>query len=76
MNQLIDGDLANNNGGWQWSASTGKLLDGARRCISILKLFIGVDPQPYFRIFNPTLQSEKVCLSAAACHRFDRISVG
>ncbi|KAG8772396.1 hypothetical protein FRC15_002759 [Serendipita sp. 397] len=41
MQQLIDADLANNNGGWQWSAST------------------GVDPQPYFRIFNPVLQSEK-----------------
>ena len=23
MEQLIDGDLASNNGGWQWSASTG-----------------------------------------------------
>lgn len=23
MEQFIDGDLANNNGGWQWSASTG-----------------------------------------------------
>ncbi len=23
MNKLIDGDLAANNGGWQWSASTG-----------------------------------------------------
>jgi deoxyribodipyrimidine photo-lyase len=23
MQSLIDGDLANNNGGWQWSASTG-----------------------------------------------------
>ena len=41
MNQLLDGDLAPNNGGWQWSAST------------------GCDPQPYFRIFNPTLQSLK-----------------
>ncbi|KAI8822939.1 deoxyribodipyrimidine photolyase [Fimicolochytrium jonesii] len=41
MQHLIDGDLANNNGGWQWSAST------------------GVDPQPYFRIFNPRLQSVK-----------------
>lgn len=41
MEQLLDGDLAPNNGGWQWSAST------------------GCDPQPYFRIFNPTLQSEK-----------------
>lgn len=41
MEQLLDGDLAPNNGGWQWSAST------------------GCDPQPYFRIFNPTLQGEK-----------------
>ena len=41
MNQLLDGDLAPNNGGWQWAAST------------------GCDPQPYFRIFNPLLQSEK-----------------
>lgn len=38
---LIDHDFASNNGGWQWSAST------------------GTDPQPYFRIFNPTSQSEK-----------------
>ncbi|TEB35633.1 photolyase [Coprinellus micaceus] len=41
MEKLIDGDLASNNGGWQWSAST------------------GVDPCPYFRIFNPYNQSEK-----------------
>ncbi|KAF7301780.1 Deoxyribodipyrimidine photo-lyase [Mycena indigotica] len=41
MQQLIDGDLASNNGGWQWSAST------------------GVDPCPYFRIFNPYVQSSK-----------------
>lgn len=39
--QLIDCDLGANNGGWQWSAST------------------GTDPQPYFRVFNPTAQSEK-----------------
>jgi deoxyribodipyrimidine photo-lyase len=41
MEQLLDGDLAPNNGGWQWAAST------------------GCDPQPYFRIFNPALQSKK-----------------
>jgi deoxyribodipyrimidine photo-lyase len=41
MEHLLDGDLAPNNGGWQWAAST------------------GCDPQPYFRIFNPKLQSEK-----------------
>ena len=39
--QLIDFDLASNNGGWQWSAST------------------GTDAVPYFRIFNPVLQSQK-----------------
>ena len=38
---LLDFDLASNNGGWQWAAST------------------GCDPQPYFRIFNPVLQSLK-----------------
>ncbi|KAG2013533.1 photolyase [Coprinopsis cinerea AmutBmut pab1-1] len=42
MQTLVDGDLASNNGGWQWSAST------------------GVDPCPYFRIFNPHTQSLKV----------------
>lgn len=41
MRHLIDGDLASNNGGWQWSAST------------------GTDAQPYFRIFNPALQSRR-----------------
>lgn len=39
--KLLDYDLASNNGGWQWCAST------------------GVDAQPYFRIFNPYLQSKK-----------------
>ncbi len=38
---LLDFELASNNGGWQWSAST------------------GADSQPYFRIFNPYLQSAK-----------------
>ncbi len=38
---LADADLAQNNGGWQWAAST------------------GADAAPYFRIFNPVLQSEK-----------------
>lgn len=41
MEHLVDYDFGSNNGGWQWSAST------------------GTDAQPYFRIFNPLLQSEK-----------------
>lgn len=40
MQKLIDGEFAANNGGWQWSAST------------------GCDAAPYFRVFNPTRQSE------------------
>ncbi len=39
--KLNDFDLAANNGGWQWCAST------------------GCDAVPYFRIFNPHLQTEK-----------------
>ncbi len=38
---LADADLAQNNGGWQWAAST------------------GMDSAPYFRVFNPVLQSKK-----------------
>lgn len=38
---LLDYDLAANNGGWQWSAST------------------GCDGQPWFRIFNPIVQSRR-----------------
>lgn len=39
--KLIDFDLASNNGGWQWAASS------------------GVDAAPYFRVFNPYLQTER-----------------
>ncbi len=41
MENLLDGDTAANNGGWQWTAGT------------------GTDAAPYFRIFNPILQSAK-----------------
>jgi deoxyribodipyrimidine photo-lyase len=41
MENLIDGDAAANNGGWQWTAGT------------------GTDAAPYFRIFNPVLQSRR-----------------
>jgi deoxyribodipyrimidine photo-lyase len=39
MENLLDGDIAANNGGWKWTAGT------------------GTDAAPYFRIFNPVLQS-------------------
>jgi deoxyribodipyrimidine photo-lyase len=41
MENLLDGDIAPNNGGWQWTAGT------------------GTDAAPYFRIFNPVLQSAR-----------------
>jgi deoxyribodipyrimidine photo-lyase len=41
MDNLLDGDPAANNGGWQWTAGT------------------GTDAAPYFRVFNPVLQSQK-----------------
>jgi deoxyribodipyrimidine photo-lyase len=62
---LVDGDVAQNVGNWQWIAGT------------------GADAAPYFRIFNPTLQSAKFdpdgdyirryvpelsCLTAPAIH--------
>ncbi|HEY0744238.1 MAG TPA: deoxyribodipyrimidine photo-lyase [Chryseosolibacter sp.] len=39
--KLLDFDLASNNGGWQWAASS------------------GCDAAPYFRVFNPALQTQK-----------------
>ena len=52
MRHLVDGDLAANNGGWQWSAST------------------GTDAQPYFRVFNPWLQSKRFDEDGAYVRRF------
>lgn len=50
--QLLDFDLAANNGGWQWAAST------------------GCDAQPYFRIFNPVVQSQKFDPDGAFIKRY------
>jgi deoxyribodipyrimidine photo-lyase len=52
MLHLIDGAFAANNGGWQWSAST------------------GTDAAPYFRIFNPMIQSEKFDPQGAFIKRY------
>lgn len=52
MKMLLDGDMAPNNGGWQWAAST------------------GCDPQPYFRVFNPWLQSSKFDPEAEYIRRY------
>jgi deoxyribodipyrimidine photo-lyase len=52
MERLLDGDLAPNNGGWQWAAST------------------GCDAQPYFRVFNPTLQGQRFDPTGAYIQRW------
>ncbi|MCX4188546.1 cryptochrome/photolyase family protein [Methylophaga sp. OBS4] len=52
MQHLVDGEFAANNGGWQWSAST------------------GCDAAPYFRVFNPTTQSEKFDPDGTFIRRF------
>ena len=56
---LLDADLASNNGGWQWCASTGRTAPPVHLFYNVIH-YAGVDPQPYFRIFNPVLQSVKV----------------
>jgi deoxyribodipyrimidine photo-lyase len=42
LDQLVDGDIANNQHGWQWCAGS------------------GTDAAPYFRVFNPASQAEKL----------------
>ena len=56
--KLLDFDLASNNGGWQWSAST------------------GCDAQPYFRIFNPSLQSKRFDPDAIYIKRWIKELIG
>ncbi|MEL0621911.1 FAD-binding domain-containing protein [Marinomonas arenicola] len=52
MSKLVDGEFSANNGGWQWSAST------------------GCDAAPYFRVFNPTRQSETYDANGDFIRRF------
>jgi deoxyribodipyrimidine photo-lyase len=49
---LVDGDVAQNAGNWQWIAGT------------------GADAAPYFRVFNPVLQSRKFDPEGAYIRRF------
>jgi deoxyribodipyrimidine photo-lyase len=44
---LVDYDPANNNGGWNWSASAFSGFE------------FSLDSQPYFRVFNPWRQAEQ-----------------
>lgn len=58
MEKLIDGDLASNNGGWQWSASTG--VDSAPyfRIFNPYTQSSKVDPTgDFIRTFVPELKN-------------------
>ncbi|KAH9966087.1 DNA photolyase, FAD-binding/Cryptochrome [Russula dissimulans] len=56
MRQFIDGDLASNNGGWQWSASTGTDPQPYFRIFNPYSQSAKADPSgDYIRTFVPEL---------------------
>lgn len=65
MQQFIDGDLASNNGGWQWSASTGTDPQPYFRIFNPYSQSEKADPSgDYIRYFVPELKG----LSGKALH--------
>lgn len=58
MQHLIDGDLASNNGGWQWSASTGTDAAPYFRIMSPIRQSQRFDPEGNFiKTFCPELSA-------------------
>lgn len=58
MQQLIDGDLASNNGGWQWAASTGCDAQPYIRIFNPIRQSERFDPNGLFiRKYLPELES-------------------
>lgn len=58
MEKLIDGDLASNNGGWQWSASTGVDAAPYFRLFNPYAQSSKADPKgDFIRTFVPELKS-------------------
>jgi len=58
MSQLIDGDLASNNGGWQWAASTGCDSQPYFRIFNPIRQSERFDPNGHFiRKYLPELES-------------------
>ena len=56
MSRLVDGDLANNNGGWQWSASSGADAAPYFRIFNPVSQSKKFDPEgEYIRRFVPEL---------------------
>ena len=61
MSRLIDGDFPNNNGGWQWSASTGTDAVPYFRVMNPFLQSKRFDPDARFiRLFIPELRKFKV----------------
>ena len=57
MNQLLDGDLACNNGGWQWAASTGCDPQPYFRIFNPLRQSERFDPEgDYIKRYVPELR--------------------
>lgn len=66
MQHLVDGDLASNNGGWQWSASTGTDAQPYFRVFNPTTQSTNFDPKgEYIRRWVPELKS---ITSAKAIH--------
>jgi deoxyribodipyrimidine photo-lyase len=58
MNNLIDGDIASNNGGWQWSASTGTDAAPYFRIMNPMTQSERFDPEgKYIRRWIPELKN-------------------
>ena len=58
MNNLIDGDIASNNGGWQWSASTGTDAAPYFRIMNPMTQSERFDPEgKYIKTWIPELKN-------------------
>jgi len=72
MKVLVDGDLANNNGGWQWAASTGTDATPYFRIFNPWRQSKKFDPHGHFIRENiPELAS----VSPAALHDVDKLAL-
>ncbi|MGV6806835.1 MAG: deoxyribodipyrimidine photo-lyase [bacterium] len=71
MEHLVDGDFASNNGGWQWSASTGTDAAPYFRIFNPFSQAAKFDPEAtYIKAFVPELSE----LDAAVIHNPDRLA--
>ncbi len=71
MRHLVDGDLASNNGGWQWSASTGTDAAPYFRIFNPYSQSAKFDPDgAYIRAYVPELRD----VPAAALHDPDALA--